>query len=73
MSDVEAKFIIKTRVRELAKAQGKILSRAFVSLVDKEVEEMVLLACRLIGDKKVVPAKDIKEYRDLINKFAPNR
>lgn len=64
--DSAASFIVRSRIRTLAREQGKMLSSSFLDLLDSEVRDAVNQACHMIGERKLVKSEEFIKYRNLL-------
>lgn len=66
-------FIVKARVKTLAKTHDKILGSCFLALLESEVKAMVEQAIHACGSRKIVRAKQYEEYRAILRGIAPKK
>lgn len=66
-------LIVKSRIKAIAKAKGKILSSSFLAFLDQEIRETVNVACHMVGSRKIVKAGEFREYRALLARCSGGR
>ena len=64
-----ASFIVRTRVKELAKSKGKCASSSFLAYLDREIRDMVEQACHMVGSRTIIKAGEYEQYRILLRRY----
>lgn len=66
-------LIVRSRIKALAQAHGKVASTTFLNLIDQEVRQMVADAVHMVGSRKIIKAGEFRDYRTLLKSYGGGR
>lgn len=66
-------LVVKSRIKDIVHARGKVASASFLAFLDQEVREMVDQAVHMVGSRKIIKAGEFREYRTLIRSYGGGR